>query len=683
METGKILQENYEKLVDKLTNAGDIYYSGSKDAIMDDREYDIGIQEIKKFENSASKEALKAHNLFKVGGGNKGSGDLKHSTDMLSLDNVFSEEALENWVANIHVDQLKAAKYKNLKLVVEPKLDGLALSIRYSSGKLVDAGTRGNGETGEDVSAQVANLHGLPKVITGPLAGKTFCVRGEVFLTHDGFEAANQVRVANNKESFSNPRNAAAGLLRNKAQDGSALSFLGYDLSIDDGVVITSSHSINMKILAESGINAVKPTLAGIDTNTVLELVTQLGKERESLNYDIDGAVIKVDNLMLRRSLGSTGRAPRWAIAYKYPSDTRLTTLKAIVIDVGRTGRCTPVALLEPVKVGGVVIERATLHNESEITRKNLRIGDKVWVRRAGEVIPEVVGPNLSLREASSKAYKMPKVCPSCGGSLNVDEVIWRCTNKVCGLVPRIEYFASRKAMDIDGLGVTTVQALVNNKLVEDVSDLYKLTYENLINIERLGDVSANKLLYNIEKSKSNSLAKVLCGLGIRKTGRTISKRLAEYFGTIEAICAADLESISLVEGVGSLKGASIVAELLEIAPTITELKKQGVLFTSGSARTLKVETGISTLEGELSKDSSSSSKFISNKRVCISGSIPGMTREQAGQEIENLGGSVASSVSKNVDFLVSGEGSGSKVAKAKQLAVKIITPEEFLKLLD
>jgi DNA ligase (NAD+) len=419
--------------------------------------------------------------------------------------------------------------------------------------------------------------------------------------------------------------------------------------------------------LAEAGF-ATARGVCGLEAVSVTELavvwstIEALAAGRGELGFDIDGAVVKVDAAALRDRAGATGRAPRWAIAYKYPADTRLTRLVDIIVDLGRTGRATPVAVLEPVSVGGVTIERATLHNAAEVARRDLRIGDMVWVRRAGEVIPEVVGPQLETRASDAEPWVMATTCPRCGAELDRSQQVWRCANRACGLAEQIEYFASRKALDIEGLGESLVAQLVERGLVGDVADVFALSLDGLVGLDRMAETSARKLLAQIEGAKAQPLSRLLTGLGIRLTGERVCRRLAEHFTTLAAVRAASIEELAAVEGIGTVRATQIAGELVELAPIIDRLVAAG-------CRTDE-PTVVRASEGPLV-----------GKKVCVTGSLPGLSRDEAQALVVALGGSPVSSVSKNTDLLVAGEKAGSKLAKAESLGIEVMDGAAFAAL--
>lgn len=650
-------EDGYRDAVARLSDAGARYYDGDGTAlVMDDATYDALFKRVARSEADHPEWGTSAA-VSSVAGGVSG-GDVEHSVAMLSLDNAMDDTELDAWFARL----TKVLSGEAVTLVVEPKLDGIAIAARYERGTLTQIITRGDGRSGEDVVAHIGTVRGLPGSV-GPDSGlgDRFEVRGEVFLRDADFQSANKARVKAGKSAFVNPRNAAAGAVRNRTEPGRvALSFAAYDLLGFDG-----SHSAAMAALAGCGFDTANRVLGDTDEATdftaAKALIVSFEAARPTLGFDIDGAVVKVDDADLRERAGATGKAPRWAIAFKYAPDTRLTTLLDIQVDVGRTGACTPVAVLEPVFVGGTTIEHATLHNASEIARKDLRIGDRVWVRRAGEVIPEIVGPKLDERPKDALPWVMPTTCPRCSAALDQSQQVWRCSNRTCGTAEQIEYFASRGCLDIEGLGTTLVGQLVSSGLVSSVADLYDLTAAKLEKLERVGSKSAEKLLAQIEHSKHQPLSRVFAGLGVRLTGTRMSRRLAAHFGTMDALRSASVEDLAAVAGVGPIRAQSITAEVADLSELINRL----------------IRAGLTMDEPTVGGDATGDGPFV-GKTVVVSGSVPGMSRNEAREAVERLGGTSSSSISAKTDLLVAGAGAGSKLAKAEQLGIEIMDAARF-----
>jgi DNA ligase (NAD+) len=558
---------------------------------------------------------------------------------------------------------------------VEPKLDGLAVSARYEQGILVLVATRGDGRTGEDVTEQARRAKGLP----GKVARKEdFEVRGEIYMSDENFAGANALREANKKETFKNPRNAAAGVLRNIHDTTEyPLSFAAYD---EPGA---AEHDEAMNKLAELGFACAREQagLGGATYSTyepLRECIEALGKRRGALGFAIDGAVVKVSKASIRRKAGETAKAPRWAVAYKYPADARTTVVRDIIVQVGRTGVLTPVAELDPVEVGGVTVRRTTLSNPSEVARKDVRIGDTVWVRRAGEVIPEIVSVELGKRPKGAKAWKPPTKCPRCAGTIDTSSKRWRCTSEGCGLPEAVAFFAGREGMDIDGLGKWLIKVLVEDGSIKAVEDVYwlkagdlegKPAAEPFLNksgkmVEpKISKDAAAKLIGAIEASKSRELGAVICALGIGMIGRKLAGTLAAAYGKLDALKDVDGETLAALDGIGEIRAAQIVADVETMRETIEALVAIGIGTRTGATR--------------------ASTGPLAGKTVVITGSIPGYERRGAEAAAMGLGAKISGSVSAKTDLLIHGEFAGSKLAKAKSLGVETMDAESFLALLS
>lgn len=667
-------KEEYDSAVDIIREAAKAYYSGLDD-LMDDATYDALVARVAASEEVNPDWQTIASPTQTVAAGVGAAGEVVHSTPMLSLDNVFSRDELLAWGARLE----RVLGHTPAGFTVEPKIDGLAIAALYEDGKLVRVATRGNGVAGEDVTAQARLAVGLPQQLSQPV---TIEIRGEVFMTDSDFERANELRLEHGENAFANPRNAAAGSLR--AQDRKydvPLSFLAYAVHEVSGQrLVPAKHSEAMSYIASLGVKTTGMSSAGMPVvKTIAEVadaIEALGARRAQLGFAVDGAVVKADSYDEQAEAGFSSRAPRWGIAYKYPADTRTTKLTGIELEPGRTGILTPRAVLAPVSVGGVTITSATLHNPDEVARKDVRIGDTVWVRRAGEVIPEVVSVKLDERTEDAQPWTPPSVCPRCGGDIDKSQKRWRCVRgRACGAAESIGYFASRDAMDIEGLGDKLVIALVAGGHVTDVADLYQLDLATLAGLERMGETSAKNVLAELEKSKSQPLSRVFTGLGVRMTGRSMSRRIAKHFGTLEAIRAADVEKMQEVEGVGPERAATIVAELAELAPVIDRLVAAGVSTVEPSAA---VSTGA---DGELLPFQKLADGKVVPMSVVVTGSVPGLTRTEAQEAVERLGGKASSSVSKKTDVVVVGDGAGSKADKAEALKVKVMPAEEYAEL--
>ncbi|BCB91163.1 NAD-dependent DNA ligase LigA [Phytohabitans suffuscus] len=652
--------DGYRAALERVRAAAGAYYSGP-DLAMDDATYDglmarVAATEAARPEWKAADSPTEA-----VGAGGGVVGDIPHSEPMLSLDNVFGEEELRKWAARLE----KVLGRPVAGFTVEPKIDGLAIAARYTDGVLTLVATRGDGRAGEDVTGQARRAAGLPARLREPV---TLEVRGEVFMTDDDFTAAQAMRTGNGEEPFAHPRSAAAGTLRAPKRPYDApLSFLAYSVH---GVAEPMAQSAAMARLAELGVATTAYSLCATvdEVHAAVEAVTAT---RGTLGFGVDGAVIKADQPGDRAGAGSSSRAPRWGVAYKFPADTRTTTLLGIEVQVGRTGVITPVAVLEPVQVGGVIVTSATLHNFEDLVRRNVRAGDTVFVRRAGDVIPEVTGAQLDLRPAGSVPFEPPATCPRCDGEIDRSQKRWRCTRgRACGAGIALEYYVARTSMDIEGLGDRILRAVVDAGLVTDPADLYDLDVPTLAALERLGEVSATKLVTNIQGSRQRPLSRVLTALGVRMTGRSMSRRLAGHFGTMEALLAASVDELQRVDGVGPERAVTIAAELVELAPLIAKLAAKGVNMTE------PVEVVTSTAALPLQRPDSTP------MTVVVTGAVPGLTRDEGNAAVERLGGRSSGSVSKKTDLVVVGEGAGSKAAKAEQLGIRVLPADRFAALL-
>ncbi len=594
---------------------------------------------------------------------------VQHVVPMLSLDNAFAREELAAWYARI-----ERVITDPVVFVGEPKLDGLAISLLYEDGRLVRGATRGDGETGEDVTANVATIAAIPGSCAGRQSRRALEVRGEIFMPLASFEELNRRQGEAGDRLFANPRNAAAGSLRQKDPRVTAsrdLAFDAYQLGVQDGGPALRSHHETLEWLRDLGlpVNEHIEQLATLDD--VYEFCERIEANRHSFGYEIDGAVVKVDDLAQRAELGFTSRAPRWAIAFKFPPEEKTTVLRGIQVSIGRTGRATPFAQLEPIFVGGSTVGLATLHNQDEVARKDVRVGDTVIVRKAGDVIPEVVGPVLAKRKRGARKWKFPTSCPVCQQPLVrlEGEADTRCVNVECPAqrVQRIVFFAGRSAMDIEGLGEERVTQFVDAGLLGDAADVFWLTVEQLLPLERIGERSAQLLVAAIDASRSRPLAKVLVGLGIRHVGPSAAIALARELGSLDAIASAAVEDLAVVPGVGG-----VIAESVHVffanernRGFVEKLRAAGVNFT-GPARVAAPVDGPS----------------LAGMTFVLTGTLPGMTREEAQAELEARGGKVTSSVSKKTSFVVVGESPGSKFAKAEQLGVAIMGEPELRELL-
>jgi DNA ligase (NAD+) len=589
---------------------------------------------------------------------------VQHSAPLLSLDNAFSLEELDAWYTRAQ---------RNLDhdptFVCEPKIDGLSVVVVYENGRFIRGATRGDGYAGEDVTANIRTIRAVPAKLRADDPPSWLEVRGEVFLRLEDFEKVNEELGEAGKPLFANPRNSAAGTLRQKDPKATAsrpLSIAFHGLVKCDGVRI-GSHSQALERLKEWGLRVHPEATKAKTMDDAKAYIASLEERRHSLDHEIDGAVVKVDDYSDQFDLGATSKAPRWAIAFKFPPEEVTTVLNDIQPSIGRTGVITPFAVLEPVHVGGVTVSQATLHNPDEIARKDVRIGDTVVVRRAGDVIPEVVAPIPSKRTGKEKKFKMPKRCPACGTALVRPEgvVATRCPNFACPaqVLGRIAHFAGRGAMDIEHLGGKTAQGLIDKGYVKDFGDVFSLTEEQIAELPLFKDKSITNLLEAIEAAKSRPIDRLLNGLGILGLGNTGGRALADAFGSIDAIAAASAEEIASIEGIGPIVAGSVreYFDRPETKELIEKLRAAGVKFEEKRKKITGPLVG---------------------KTFVITGTLDGWSREEAKELIEARGGKVTSGVSKKTDYLVSGESPGSKLDKANELGVEVLDEAGLQRLL-
>lgn len=676
----------YAQAVEDAVRAAAAYYEGGTSALDDDT-YDRLVRGIADWEAGHPDGILPDSPTGKVAGGAV-EGDVPHTVPMLSLDNVFSEEEFTAWTASL----ARRTGREATRFSVGPKLDGLAIAARYTDGRLSRLITRGDGTAGEDVSHAIGTIEGLPEKLAEPV---TVEVRGEVLMTSAQFEHANEVRTGHGGQPFANPRNAAAGTLRAKERAYTVpMTFFGYGLLPLPGTgsalaerVNEMAHSDLMALAAGLGVHtsartAVPDTLAETPEE-VLARVKEIAALRAELPFGIDGIVIKADLAADREAAGSGSRAPRWAIAYKLPAAEKITRLLEVEWNVGRTGIIAPRGVLEPVVIDGSTITYATLHNPADITRRDLRLGDHVMVHRAGDVIPRIEAPVAHLRTGEERPIEFPAQCPRCGSDIDTGEERWRCAQgRNCHLVASLAYAAGRDQLDIEGLGATRVVQLVEAGLVADLADLFTLRRDQLLALERMGETSTDNLLTAIARAKEQPLSRVLCALGVRGTGRSMSRRIARHFATMDHIRAADADAMQRVDGIGSEKAPSIVAELAELAPLIDKLTTAGVNMTEPGA-TPPPAADAAPDDGTDSAPAAGGP--LEGMAVVVTGAMTGslekLSRNEMNELIERAGGRSSSSVSKRTTLVVAGEGAGSKRAKAEQLGIRLATPDEFADL--
>ncbi len=659
------IKQHIEQLKKQLNDYSYHYYA-LDDPLVPDSEYDRLFRELQTLEEQHPELRSTDSQTARVGEAPLTAFEqVKHTKPMLSLNNAFSSEELAAFDKRIK-DRLKNPA--PIAYACEPKLDGLAISLLYEHGQLVLAATRGDGVTGENVTLNVKTIKAVPLQLRGSYPNELE-VRGEVYLPKPAFIALNEQARRKGEKEFANPRNAAAGSLRQLDSRITAtrqLAFFAYDVGVHSGEDFAQTHSEVLAALKTWGFPVVpfaKP-VTGIEACE--GFYQHILTERDGLPYEIDGVVYKVDDIALQRQLGFVARAPRWAIAHKFPAQEELTTLESVDFQVGRTGALTPVARLKPVNVGGVMVSNATLHNMDEIERKDVHIGDQVIIRRAGDVIPEVVSVIPSRRPQNAKAIKLPEQCPECDSKVVrfAEEAVARCTGGLFCPAQRkaaIKHFASRKAMDIDGLGDKLVDQLVEAGLVEHLDDLYRLSIKELAALERMGEKSAENLVNALEKSKQTTLPRFLFALGIREVGESTARNLANYYGDLNALLSASLDELQQVEEIGPIVAAHVVTFFKEQhnLRVITSLQKLGVCWP-----VIKAKQGALPLAGHT---------------VVITGSFEGWTRDQIKEKLQALGAKVSGSVSKKTSFVLAGEAAGSKLVKARELGVPIKN-EKFLR---
>ena len=597
-----------------------------------------------------------------------GFSQIRHEIPMLSLDNAFSDEEFNAFVKRIE-DRLIVLP-KPLTFCCEPKLDGLAVSILYVNGILTQAATRGDGTTGEDITANIRTIRNIPLQLLTDNPPARLEVRGEVFMPHAGFERLNEYALEHGEKTFANPRNAAAGSLRQLDPNITSkrpLVLNAYGIGIAEGVELPNTHYARLQWLKSIGI-PVNPEIRLCNgTNEVLDFYRDIQNKRSSLGYDIDGTVLKINDIALQNELGFISKAPRWAIAYKFPAQEELTVLNDVEFQVGRTGAITPVAKLEPVFVAGVTVSNATLHNGDEIERLNIAIGDTVVIRRAGDVIPQIIGVLHERRPDNAKPIIFPTNCPVCDSQIiRIEgEAVARCTGGLFCAAQRkeaLKHFVSRKAMDIDGIGGKLIEQLVDRELIHTPVDLFKLDLTTLTRLERMGAKSAENALNSLEKAKSTTLARFIFALGIREVGEATALNLANHFKTLDALKAADLEQLQQVPDVGEVVANRIFVFWREEhnVSVVEDLIAQGVHW-----ETVEVKEA--------------SENFFKDKTVVLTGTLTQMGRNEAKSLLQQLGAKVSGSVSSKTDFVIAGDAAGSKLAKAQELNIRVLTEDEFL----
>ena len=653
-------QQRAQQLREQIEYYSKLYYEQDDPAISD-YDFDKLMHELIDIEEAYPELLTPDSPTHRVGGKASNSfAPVEHVVQMGSLQDVFSSEEVEDF------DRRVRETVPNPLYVVEPKIDGLSVSLEYRDGLLVRGSTRGDGFVGEDVTENIRTIASVPLRLKESVPYLE--VRGEVYMPVASFEKVVAQQELNEEKPFKNPRNAAAGSLRQKnpkitAQRG--LDIFVFNLQQVQGKEILS-HKESLDWLKALGFQ-VSPSYLRVDSiQKAIEEIGQIGQRRGAYSFDIDGAVVKVDDLAQRDLLGATAKFPKWAVAFKYPPEEKVTTLLDVEVKVGRTGALTPTAVFEPIQLAGTTVSRAVLHNQDFITEKDIRIGDTVVLRKAGEIIPEVV--SVAAHNPDAEPYRIPEVCPSCGGPVTREEgeAAIRCTNPECPaqLVRHMIHFSSRDAMDIDGLGPALIEQLVERERVASPADLYRLTQPQLQELERMGEKSSQNLLQAIERSKENDLYRLVYALGIPHIGLKAAKLLAAHFGSMDAIFQASAEEIAAIDGFGGIMAESIrqFFDLSSTAHLIGRLRDAGVNL--------------------LSKTVVNDTRFA-GKTFVLTGTLPTMTRAEASAVIEKLGGKVSGSVSKKTSYVLAGEEAGSKLTKAQQLGVPILTEEEFLQMVD
>lgn len=653
-------KEQIRLLTQRLNEANYQYYV-QDDPQMQDFEYDRLLRELEELEQANPQWALPDSPTRRVGGQALSQFEkVQHPVALMSLQDVFSAEELTEFVSRVQ------ETYPNAAFSVEPKIDGLSVALEYENGQFVRGATRGDGVVGEDVTENLKTVRSIPMQI--PDAPPRLIVRGEVFMPKRVFHQLNQSREDAGQPLFANPRNAAAGSLRQldpKLAAQRKLDILIFNVQLAEGVEF-ESHSQSLEYLRQRRFKVIDSVILQ-NASQVMEQVLRINEDREKLSCDIDGAVIKVNSLSQRQALGQTAKFPKWAVAYKYPPEVKQTVVEDIVIQVGRTGVLTPKAVVRPVRLAGTTVTNATLHNQDFITRLDVRIGDTVSIRKAGEIIPEILGVDVSKRPAGTRPYQIPEICPVCGARVerDPDGAFIRCTAPDCPaqLSRNIAHFVSRDAMDIDGLGSAIVDALIEKQAIRTPADLYYLTLEDVASLWKNGTTAAKKLIASIEESKTRDLSRLIFALGIPQVGAKAGKTLASAFGDLDSLMEASEETLTQVDDVGQITAQNIRDWFAQpqAKQMVERLRQAGVNFKSVR---------------QITDDRFAGKTFV------LTGALTMFTRDGATERIELLGGKVSGSVSKKTTYVVAGENAGSKEKKARELGIPILTEEEFLAML-
>ena len=654
-------KQRIEELTALLTEANYRYYV-LDDPNMLDFEYDRLLRELEELESANPALIRPDSPTQRVGGAPLSQFQkVEHPVPLNSLQDVFSLEELDDFLDKI-IEQ-----YPGTAFSVEPKIDGLSVALEYIDGRFVRGATRGDGVIGEDVTENLKTIRSIPMQLTG--APSRLIVRGEVFMPKKSFASLNERQEAEGKPLFANPRNAAAGSLRQldpKIAAARGLDIYIFNIQLADGISFRT-HQESLEYLKGLRFKVIPHKLLG-SAQEINDHVLTINEEREKLTCDIDGAVIKVDDLALRERLGATAKFPRWAAAYKYPPEIKETVVEDIVVQVGRTGVLTPKAVVRPVRLAGTTVTNATLHNQDFISQRDIRIGDTVHIRKAGEIIPEILDVVLPKRPADAAEYFLPTTCPICGAKVERDEegAFLRCTGAECPaqLSRNIAHFVSRDAMDIDGLGAAIVDALIEKGLIKSPADIYYLTLEQMSSLWQKGDTAAKKLLAAIENSKQQDVSRLIYALGIRQVGAKTGKVLAARFGSLDALMAASAENLTEVQDVGRVTAENIAAWFAQPQSKhlVERLRAAGVNFES--LRTVTDDR-------------------FAGKTFVLTGALSKFTREEATEKIELFGGKAAGSVSKKTSYVVVGENAGSKERKARELGIPILSEDDFLQMIE